>query len=251
MGGIARQYCGGTAKTMMKLIVKYAVMFFVLTLAGVANAVDGDALLQRVDAIRAPAASFTFTLKVEIEGDTNQEMEVSIRERTKGLVRYTKPAKVAGRSILFVERNMWVYVPGSRRALRISPQQRVLGGVSSADVARIVYSLDYQVDTAIEDGDNITLKLIPKGSSAAYGGVDLLVDSTGAPQQAVFFTASGRKLKTTYFEDYQDILGEMRPTKLRVIDHLENDAVTTMIYDNFERAETPASWYQPGNLSRF
>ena len=256
MGSIARQYRGGTAKTMMKLFIKYVVMLFVVAFAGTAisgtaNAVDGDALLQRVDAIRAPAASFTFTLKVEIEGDTNQEMEVSIRERTKGLVRYTKPAKVAGRSILFVDRNMWVYVPGSRRALRISPQQRVLGGVSSADVARIVYSLDYKVDSLTENGDNITLKLIPKGSSAAYGGVDLLVDSTGAPQQAVFFTTSGRKLKTTYFEDYQDILGEMRPTKLRVIDHLENDAVTTMIYDNFERTETPASWYQPGNLSRF
>ena len=236
---------------MIQALIKYAVMFFIVAASGAALAADGDALLHKVDSIRAPSASFTFTLKVETEGDINHEMEVSIREHTKGLVRYTKPAKVAGRSILFVERNMWVYVPGSRRALRISPQQRVLGGVSSADVARIVYSLDYQVDSLSEDGDNITLKLVPNGSSAAYGRVDLMVKASGAPQQAVFFTTSGRKLKTTYFEDYRDILDEMRPTKLRVIDHLENDEVTTMIYDNFERAETPASWYQPGNLSRF
>ena len=64
-------------------------------------------------------------------------MEVSILDTSKGLVRCVRPVKVAGRAILFVEQNMWIYVPGTRRALRISPQQRILGGVSNADVAPI------------------------------------------------------------------------------------------------------------------
>ena len=45
---------------------------------------------------------------------------------------------------------MWVYVPGTRQVLRISPQQRVLGGVASADVARMVFSLDYRLDSVEE-----------------------------------------------------------------------------------------------------
>ena len=125
---------------------------------------------------------------------------MSIREHTKGLVRYTKPAKVAGRSILFVERNMWGLCAGFAPCFAYLAANSGFWAVFLvADVARIVYSLDYKVDSLTENGDNITLKLIPKGSSAAYGGVDLLVDSTGAPQQAVFFTASGTQVENHLF----------------------------------------------------
>jgi hypothetical protein len=53
-----------------------------------------------------------------------------------------------------------------------------------------------------------------------------------------------------YFEGYKSILGESRPTRLRVIDHLAGDAVTTMTYSNFEMTDTPDAWFQPAYLSR-
>ena len=112
--------------------------------AGIALADDGASLLRKVDEIRAPGASFQFTVQL-MSDSSSQTMRVSVRDSTKGLVQYQKPARMKGRSILFVGKNMWIHVPGARRALRITPQQRILGSVSSADVARTVYSEDYRV----------------------------------------------------------------------------------------------------------
>ena len=144
---------------------------------------------------------------------------------------------------------MWVFIPGTRRPLRISPQQRVLG-VSSADVARTVYSNDYKVMETLAAGSEVVLQLAPKTKAAAYARIDLTVTKSGAPKQAVFFSGGGRKIKTMHFGSYRAILGAKRPTQLKVVDHLEGNKVTTMTYSGFKKAKTPASWYQPNNLSR-
>ncbi|WP_293573957.1 outer membrane lipoprotein-sorting protein [Phaeobacter sp.] len=235
---------------MLKSIIKPALVALSMSVAAVgAWAADGAALLRKVDDIRAPGANFTFDLTLNSGGKT-EKMEVSVQNSTKGLVRYTKPTKMAGRSILFVDKNMWVFVPGTRRALRISPQQRVLGGVSSADVARTVYSSDYKVVSTSGSGNAIVLQLTPKTKSAAYARIDLTVTSSGAPKQAVFYAGGGRKLKTMHFGGYKSVLGASRPTQLKVVDHLEGGKVTTMTYSSFKKAKTPAAWYQPNNLSR-
>ena len=239
---------------MMKQLITPALIALCVTIsaAGGACATDGAALLKKADEIRAPGSDFTFRLALQSASGRTEQLEVAIKDATKGLVRYTQPAGMAGRAILFVDQNMWVYVPGTRRALRISPQQRVLGGVSSADVARTVYSIDYKVVDAAMEGDHTVLHLAPATKSAAYGGIELtVISSSGAPRQAVFLAGGGgRKLKTMYFEAYRDVLGAMRPTQLRVIDHLQGDSATIMLYSDFEKTETPASWFQPGNLSR-
>lgn len=211
----------------------------------------GSDLLQRVDNIRAPGGNFSFSVAVQSPDGSRIDMSVAIRESDKGLVRYVAPASAAGRSILFVDRSMWVHVPGSRRPLRISPQQQIMGGVSSADVARTVYSKDYSVSGVTASGGNQVLQLTAKGSGAAYGRIDLTVNRNDAPQMAVFYASNGtRQLKTVYFEGYKNVLGQSRPTRLRVVDHLGGNAVTTMTYSNFAMTNTPAAWFQPNYLSR-
>ena len=234
---------------------KFTIVFWAVAITGMSMVTpgfgqDADALLQKVDFIRGPGSDFTFDLKIITSDGTEQELEVSILDTSKGLVRYVRPVKVAGRAILFVEQNMWIYVPGTRRALRISPQQRILGGVSNADVARTAYSADYKVNELIEIDGNIILILAPITQSSAYQRIDLMIKPSGSPVMATFLTKSGRKIKTMYFEGYRDVLGVTRPTKFRIIDHLNNDTLTTMIYSNYTVTKTPASWYQPSNLSR-
>lgn len=215
--------------------------------------------LDKVDQVRAPADNFTFEVEVTGPDQTQLEMTVRVRDRVKTLVRYTRPAKHAGRALLFVERNMWVYIPGSRRPLRISPQQQVLGGVASADIARVVYSADYAVEkvepleAAASSGGAARhrLHLAADGKGAAYARIELEVEGEEArPLKSVFWSASGRKLKTAWFEDYQEVLGRMRPTVLRVVDHLEGDAETLLRYRNHALVDTPAAWFQPSWLKR-
>ena len=152
---------------------------------------------------------------------------------------------------------MWVYVPGSRRVLRISPQQRVLGGVASADIARMVYALDYGLDSVEEMPEEgrerrrrLTLSRRSKG--AAYGKIILIAAGDDArPLQASFYASAGRRhLKTARFEGYREVLGRLRPTALRVIDHLNGDAETLLEYFDFELEDTPDGWFQPTYLKR-
>lgn len=233
----------------MKTMIKTVVTALSLTLAaGASLAADGAALLRKVDEIRAPGSNFAMTIKLQHDG-VSETVTVAVRDKSKALVQYIAPNKMAGRSILFVEQNMWIYVPGSRRALRISPQQRILGGVSSADVARTVYSDDYKVVAASPSGGGHVLQLAPKSKAAAYARIDLTIDGRSAPQKAVFYAGGGRKLKTMTFGGYSQVLGASRPTRMTVVDHVAGGK-TTMTYSGFKKTQTPAAWFQPGFLSR-
>ena len=214
-------------------------------------------LLQQVDAVRAPDSAFTFKVAVTTPDGDALKLSVRVSGQINSLVRYLEPPRSAGRSLLFVDRNMWVYVPGTRRVLRISPQQRILGGVASADVARVVYSLDYALDSVEElpeEGGERRRRLVLSGRSrgAAYGRIDLVAAGEEVrPLRASFFAASGRRhLKTAYFEGYREVLGRPRPTVLRVIDHLNADEETLIEYSDFALEDTPAAWFQPTYLKR-
>ena len=214
-------------------------------------------LLQQVDAVRAPQRAFAFKVAVTTpEGDAFT-LSVRVSDRFDSLVRYLEPPRSAGRSLLFVERNMWIYIPGTRRVLRISPQQRMLGGMASADVARVVYSLDYALDAVEELPEHAgerrrRLVLSDRSDGAAYGRIEMLAGGDEArPLRASFFDASGRRhLKTAHFEGYREVLGRSRPTVLRVIDHLNADAETLVEYSDFALEDTPDAWFQPAYLKR-
>ena len=214
-------------------------------------------LLQQVDAVRAPDSAFTFKVAVTTPDGDALKLSVRVSGQVNSLVRYLEPPRSAGRSLLFVERNMWVYVPGTRRVLRISPQQRMLGGVANADVARVVYSLDYALDSVEElpeEGGERRRRLVLFGRSrgAAYGRIDLVAAGEEVrPLRASFFAATGRRhLKTAYFEGYREVLGRTRPTVLRVIDHLNADGETLIEYSDFVIEDTPDAWFQPTYLRR-
>ena len=217
----------------------------------------GAGLLEEVDAVRAPRRAFAFTAAIVAPDGDALTLSVRVKDRTKSLVRYLEPPRSAGRALLFVDRNMWVYVPGTRRILRISPRQRLLGGVASADLARMVYSLDYRiasVEEAPEEGGErrrrLTLSRTSKG--AAYARIVLVVGGDEArPLQATFFASPDRHhVKTAWFEGYAEVLGRRRPTVLRVIDHLDGDRETRLEYSGFVLEETPDSWFHPAYLKR-
>src|SRR2546426_10229428 len=88
-------------------------------------------ILQKVDLIRAPAQSFTFDLTLTIYSGSTitsvNRFSVRVKDAEKSLVRFTEPPKIKGRAILMNGENTWIYIPGTRGALRISAQQRLLG----------------------------------------------------------------------------------------------------------------------------
>ena len=224
--------------------------------AGPAPAEEAE-LLRQVDAVRAPDSAFTFEAAITAPDGDRLKLAVRVADAERSLIRYLEPRRSAGRSVLFVGRNLWVYVPGTRQVLRISPQQRMLGGVASADIARLVYSVDYAVETVeemAEDGGERRRRLVlaRRTKGAAYSRIVLVTGGEDLrPLEASFYASSGRRhLKTAYFESYRVVLGRSRPTVLRLVDHLNGDDETVLEYSNFTLENTPDGWFQPTFLKR-
>lgn len=214
-------------------------------------------LLEKVDAIRGPAESFQFQVKITDPNGSNATLSVRIKGQAKNLIRYIAPPRSKGRTLLFVNDNMWVYIPGSRQVLRISPGQRILGGAASADIARIAFGLDYQVIDTEALPDNLgerrcLLRLERYSDAAIYDTIELIIAGEEArPIEAVFFASSGkRKLKTAYYEGYQSLFEQNRPTILRIVEHLNDDEETIVEYSNYQLTATPDAWFNPAYLKR-
>jgi len=211
-----------------------------------------------VDAIRAPGDDFGFSLQVvhtrPNKDDLHYEFDVRVKGRTKSLVKYTAPPTAKDKILLMLEENMWIYIPGTRRAIRISPQQQLLGQVSNADVARVVYSIDYQAnamaDEAYQGADvhRVTLKARDK---SPYERIELFAAKSDCrPLKAAFYALSGKLIKTIFYHDYRDVAGRLRPMRMEVEDAIKKGERTVMDYSNLRVVDTPDSWFQKNYLPR-
>jgi len=223
-----------------------------------AQAIDAASLLEQIDAIRSPSDNFSFTVNVHTQtaiSENDSEMEVMVRNSTKSLVLYRQPIKQRGRALLLDGNNMWIYIPGTNRPVRISPQQQLIGAVSNADVARVVFSLDYVAGDIekqrINNQSVLKIYLRARQKNVLYPNVHLWVDDESLHLlKADFFSLSGKIMRTIHYSVYQDVLGKQRPTILQINDAVNPANQATLQYSNFKIQDTPEEYYQPSYLGR-
>ncbi len=224
----------------------------------ISMAATPDEVLKGVDAVRSPGDNYTFDLSIKeqkTDGEKISSFTVNVKDNEKSLVTYTAPETSKGKRLLMVGENLWIYVPNTRMPVRISPQQKVSSGVSNADVARVVYSLDYQADDLKEEVlDNLKtyrIALKAKTKGAAYQHIDLWAAADDyRPLKADFYTLSEQKLKTIQYKDYQSVLGKARPMLLEVTDGINASEKAFLQYSHMVIADTPDSNFQSSYLSR-
>lgn len=240
-----------------------SLLFLLLTLPFPSVAEDNsrtirspEEILARVDQIRAPGSDFIFNVTANVNnGESINEYKVKVNSSTRSLVLYTQPIKNKGRAILLTDRNMWIYIPGTSRAMRISPQQQLVGAASNADISRVVFNIDYTPVSAMtktqNDSEVIELELQAKEASTPYRKVVLTVKKNNFhPLKADFYSLSGKKLKSIDYLEYAPILGEQRPVKLVIRDSINTSKITTLTYADFSLEKTPEAFYQPSYLNR-
>lgn len=163
---------------------------------------SGEEILARVDRLRHPWPAFTVELAMKAPGVV-QRWKVSAREngdaRLDGL-----SEKEKGRSILLLGDQMWLLLPGTKRPVKVTPQQRLMGPAAGGDVARTRFREDYAVQAVAEeplDGrDCWRLDLGAKRPALSARQVVLWVAKEGVlPLKAEFRLASGRLARTARF----------------------------------------------------
>lgn len=243
--------------------------FVGISAAGASNP-DAQALLARSDAIRNPSRPFRVTLtltefekKLQVNTTTLVSFARTLEDggQFASLVRFVQPVRDAGKVMLKNGSDLWFYDPGTKSAVRISPQQRLMGQAANGDVVTVNFSRDYQAtigaEESIRDGERQTrdaykLMLGASSADATYGAIELWLDrNSAAPIKARFFAESGRLLKTAFYRKFQTELGAERPTETVIIDGLDPQAVTIVRLSEYGFRNVPTSWFQRDYLPRF
>lgn len=163
---------------------------------------SGEEILARVDRLRHPWPTFTMELTLKAPG-VSQQWKVSAREngdaRLDGL-----SLKEKGRAVLLKGDQMWLLLSTSKRPVKVTPQQRLMGPAAGGDVARTRFREDYAVQTLAEetlDGrDCWRLGLVARRPSLSARQVVLWVARDQIlPLRAEFRLASGKLARTAVF----------------------------------------------------
>jgi hypothetical protein len=151
--------------------------------------------------------------------------------------------KNSGRKVLTSGDKMWLIVPGSRNAVPISANQRLLGGASFGDVAKLRFSEDY---TAVLKGTETleglecdVLELTARSPRAPYPRLTLWLDEKQRlPRQVVFYLPSGKPLRKVTFTKFREVRGKTVVAEMEVRELLGKDSpgVTRLEYLDYKLA---------------
>ena len=239
---------------------------FALALAaavGVRAADDADEIVKRADLVRGPADPFTLKMNVVAykgsEVLTSTSVLVNTHDFSRSLVEFVAPPRDAGRKLLRVSENMWVRIPASRRSIRITPQQRLLGQASNADVMGINYANDYSSkllgdeEVTSYDGAKVNcykLELVKKTVAASYYRLIYWVDkATYRPVRTEFYTQTGKLIKYAQFGKFGNALGVVRPGRVVIVNAINADDYTVLDILEYGNSRLPVAQYTEAALN--
>ena len=212
------------------------------------NTITGAAIVRKADLIRFPAESFQVDISItttSAEADTDIHRYRILSKGTENtIVQTTAPSSERGQIMLMRSNNLWVFMPNVSQPIRLPLSQRLTGQVANGDLARANFRGDYNAKILriekIDEQSHYVLELIAASRRVTYHRVIYWVNlDTFRPQKAEFYTLSGRLLKTAKYENFKQLGGEIRPTRLVLVDSLREGEQSVLEYTNMKMRKLP------------
>jgi outer membrane lipoprotein-sorting protein len=243
-------------------LLSTALLSVTILAAAVAKANDDEQLalniLKKADQIRFPNEGFQVDVSINTSSSQSDEAR-KYRILSKGnentVVMVTEPAAERGQIMLMKGRDLWIFLPSVSQPVRLSLAQRLTGQVANGDLARANFTGDYtpklvRVDTIEGEKYNV-LELTAVDRSVTYHRVIYWVKEANSwPHRAEFYSLSNRLLKTCRYENYQKILGVMRPTRLVMEDALRKGEQSVLDYSGMRLRDLPDRVFTKDYLNR-
>jgi len=219
---------------------------------------DAATILSLADGFRKP------------DGDTRVELDVLLfqngeMESRKAYTVYMKPGRRSlalfkspgeqGQKALQLDDRFYLLLPKSRRPVRISPMQKLLGEAAIGDISTMVWSEDYNgqvADAAAMVGDTpaIRLTLTARRAGVTYDKIELWVARHDfRPIQACLFLKSGRIAKKVVYRA-GSLNGREMITAMVMDDRIRKQKRTEIRYRSIEPAAVPDRYFNPAYLAR-
>ena len=186
------------------------------------------------------------------------EFELYRKGNDRTLVVFTA-GKQKGRRVLTAGDKSWLIVPDSSRAIPVTPNQRLLGGASMGDVARLSFSEDFSgaLSPRAEEVGGLAcdvLDLESKHTASMYGSGTLWLDrQEHLPRKVVLALVSGKPAKELLFEKYGTENGGPVVLEMSIRDLVSgaHGLTTKLEYSHYRRASLPDSIFTPEGARRF
>jgi hypothetical protein len=181
--------------------------------------------------------SHTFMVDVKDQDGKKESFKVQFKDVDHTLSEQVEPLRAKGRKLLMREYDLWLFTPNTKKAIRISLEQKLSGMVSNGDIARTNYAQDYEAtfitDENDKDKDNYHLELLGKNKKVTYAKIHYVVKRKDfAPVEAIFYAISGKALKRAKFGGFKDVLGVSRSTQMLISDYIQKDKYSVMFFYN-------------------
>ena len=221
-----------------------------------AFAIDGGELLKKVDRNLEPESYEMYRKLIDIQPDGTKKEYVfyTIKKgRDKLVALFLSPASEKGRTTLRLGDNMWLYLPEVGRPIRITSLQSVTGSVfNNADILRIDYAEEYNVESMQAEKDTDLLMLKAKSGDVAYDKLKMWVDrKVMLPVKIEAYAASGLLIKTLLFKDIKDFGGGIRrPATVETDSPLYKGYKSVMLYSQLRKRTLADEVFTLNYLSR-
>ncbi|MFO7738968.1 MAG: outer membrane lipoprotein-sorting protein [Desulfatiglandaceae bacterium] len=225
------------------MIFKGLVFILALSVTVPASAVDGVELLKTVDRNLAPPSYEMYRKLINIEPDGRKKEFVLFtvkKGKDKVAALFISPASEKGRSTLRVGENMWLYIPGVGKPVRITSLQSVVGGVfNNADIMQLDYYEEYDVNRIEDQDKEYLLHLKARTKSVAYDRLKMWVDKQAlVPTKIECMTEASMLIKTLYFKETKDFGdGIVRPSVMETDSPLYKGYKSVMLFANIRERE--------------
>ena len=231
--------------------------FFLMTCkTGFANE-DVTTMLNKADSYRLSADEVRVDSEIRLfkhgKLDKERQYSVFIKPGRRSLVLFRHAAE-KGQRMLMLDDKFWMILPRSRRPIRITANQKLLGEASSGDIATLTWGEDYQGEVLEEtEIDNIAvykLMLSAKRKGVSYKKIILYLErERHVPVQAELYLSSGKLAKLAHFE-MGEVDGRRMVKRMILEDHLQKNRQTVIEYTTIRPQTIPDKAYNPYYLTK-
>jgi Outer membrane lipoprotein-sorting protein len=213
---------------------------------------EAEEIVRRADLVRRPGESFvwkvTITSTEGVKAPTVDGFEVFVKGARKSFVKFVAPPRNVGRSLLALDRDLWIYLPDAGRPVRIPLAQRLVGQVANGDLARVDYAGDYDVrlvgTESVEGVACHVLDLKAKTKDVTYAAIKYWVArDEPRPVKAEFYAGTGTLLKTGTFDGLKEIGGHRLVTRLTFVDAIRKDRKSVLEFGDVKVRDLPEKYF--------
>ncbi len=239
-----------------------AIVSALLLASSVFGAMSPEQLLELADAPKRAFSQVVIHARVTVSENGSSrvpaEFDLYKKGEDRALAVFTA-GRQKGRKILTVGEKFWILVPGASRPIPVTPNQRLMGGASLGDVAKLEFSREFRATLRPEPetaGGLVcdVLDLAARSPRSAYGSGTLWVDRREhLARKAVVNLASGRPAKEILFERYGKENGKTALLSMSIRDLLTGAAgsETRLEYTNYRILSIDDSFFTPEGALRF